>query len=291
MTRYVVASAYGGPEVLSIVDGTVPEPGPGQALIEVRAAGTNPYDYKSYSGLYGSDPSRLPLRLGMEASGVVSAVSDGLEGPAGSINIGDEVIAYPVPGAYTTQLLAPGSSIVPKPSALSFEEAAGLMLTGVTAVHALTVTEVGSGDTVVVHGAAGGVGLMAVQLARDAGARVIGTARLENHEILRELGAEPVSYGDSLVARVRALAPSGVDAAVDTVGSDEAVDASLELVADRNRIVTVAAFQKGSELGIKVIGAGPGGTRAPRYVLRREWSWSGCATLASSRSGWIGPTR
>ena len=149
-------------------------------------------------------------------------------------------------------------SVVPKPVALSFEEAAGLMLTGTTAAHALHTTGVGAGDTVVVHGASGGVGLMAVQLAVGDGARVIGTAAESGHDHLRQLGAEPVTYGDGLLERIRALAPDGADAAVDTAGTGEAIDVSLALVADRRRIVTIAAFQRGFELGIKVIGGAPG---------------------------------
>ena len=259
MTTSVVAMAFGGPEVLSVLDESVGVPGPGHVLVEVRAAGTNPVDYKLYSGAYGKDPSQLPMRLGMEAAGVVSAVGDDAEGPAGPIHPDDEVIAYPIRGAYAALVVVPASTVVPKPSTLSFEEAGGLLLTGTTAVHALTVTGVGSGDVVVVHGASGGVGLMAVQLAVNAGARVIGTASQASHAYLRELGAEPVIYGDGLVERIRALAPGGVDAAIDAVGSDEAVDASIALVTDRKRIVTIAAFERGLELGLKIIGAGPGG--------------------------------
>jgi NADPH:quinone reductase-like Zn-dependent oxidoreductase len=259
MTTSVVAMAFGGPEVLSVLDESVGVPGPGHVLVEVRAAGTNPVDYKLYSGAYGKDPSQLPMRLGMEAAGVVSAVGDDAEGPAGPIHPDDEVIAYPIRGAYAALVVVPASTVVPKPSTLSFEEAGGLLLTGTTAVHALTVTGVGSGDVVVVHGASGGVGLMAVQLAVNAGARVIGTASQASHAYLRELGAEPVIYGDGLVERIRALVPGGVDAAIDAVGSDEAVDASVALVSDRKRIVTIAAFQRGLELGLKIIGAGPGG--------------------------------
>ena len=254
----MVATAFGGPEVLSVVDEPVGEPGPGQVLIEVRAAGTNPVDYKMYGGAYGKDPSMLPLHLGYEATGVISAVGDAAEGPAGPVHVGDQVIAYPIQGAYAAEVVTPASSVVPKPSTLSFEEAAGLLLAGCTAVHALTVTGVGSGDTVVVHGASGGVGLMTVQLAVNTGARVIGTASEDGHAYLRELGAEPVTYGEGLVERIRALAPQGVDAAIDTVGTDEAIDTSVALVADRGRIVTIAAFQRGVELGLKVIGAGPG---------------------------------
>ena len=132
------------------------------------------------------------------------------------------------------------------------------MLTGVTAFHAVTAAEIRAGDTVVIHGAAGGVGLMAVQLAVDLGARVIGTASESGHAYLRQLGAEPVVHGDGLVDRIRALAPNGVDAAIDTVGTDEAVDTSLALVADRERIVSIAAFRRGPALGIKLLGQGPG---------------------------------
>ncbi len=258
MTTVVVAPEFGGPEVLSVIDEPVGKPGPDQVLLDVRAAGTNPVDFKMYSGAYGEDPSRLPIRLGYEASGVVSALGDSAGGPAGPIHNGDEVIAYPIQGGYAAKVVVPVSSVVPKPSTLSFEEAAGLMLAGTTAEHALAVTRIGSGDTVVVHGASGGVGLMAVQLAVNAGARVIGTASQGGHDYLRQLGVEPVTYGDGLVERIRALSPGGVDAAIDTVGSDEAIDASVALVADRSRIVTIAAFQRGVELGLKVIGAGPG---------------------------------
>ncbi len=251
-------------------------PRPGEVLVDVRAAGTNPVDYKFYAGAYGEDPAQLPMRLGLEAAGVVSAVSDDAVGPEGPVDIGDEVIVYPIQGAYASQVVVPASSVVRKPTTLSFEEAGGLLLTGCTAVHALAVTGVGVDDTVVIHGASGGVGMMAIQLAVNAGARVIGTASEGNHAYLRELGAEPVSYGDGLVERIRALAPDGIDAAIDAVGTSEAIDASVALVADRNRIVTIAAFQRGLELGIRVIGMFPGadpGTEiraAARLELTRQ---------------------
>ena len=259
MATAVVATAFGGPEALSLVEVPVGPPGPGQILIEVRAAGVNPIDYKLYSGAYGTDPSKLPVRLGLEASGVVRAVGNGAEGPGGPLHRGDEVIGYPVQGAYATELLAPASSVLAKPAGRSFEQASGLMLTGVTATHALHATDVGADDTVLVHGASGGVGLMVVQLALNARARVIGTANEKNHDLLRQFGAEPVAYGDGLVERVLALAPGGVDAAIDCIGTDEAMDASLALVADRGRIATIASFKRGTEEGVKVLGMGPGG--------------------------------
>jgi NADPH:quinone reductase len=258
VTREVVATGFGGPEVLSVVDAPVGSPGAEEVLIEVRAAGTNPVDYKMFNGAYGRDPAALPMRIGREAAGVVAAVGEPAAGPTGAIRVGEEVVAFPIVGAYAGSVVVPASSVVPKPSTLSFEEASGLMLTGATAVHALKATRVGRGDTVLIHGASGGVGLMAVQLAVAAGARVIGTASESGHAYLRELGAEPVTYGEGLLERIRAVAPDGIDAAVDTVGTDEAIDTSVALVADRDRIVTIAAFKRGVELGLKVIGGGPG---------------------------------
>ena len=259
MTRAVVATAFGGPEVLSVIETPVGPPGPGEVLISVRAAGTNPIDYKVYSGAMGRDPARLPMRLGSEAAGVVTEVADGVLGPGGPIRAGDEVVAYRIADAYAGDVVVPASSVVPKPSALSFGEASGMMLTGVTAAHALAaVGGVGAGQTVLIYGASGGVGLMAVQLAVAAGARVIGTASESGHALLREFGAEPVLYGAGLQERVRALAPGGVDAAVDCVGGDEALDTSLALVADRGRIVTLLARPRAFDASIGVIGAAPG---------------------------------
>lgn len=257
-TTAVVATAFGGPEVLAVIDTPIGPPGPGEVRLEVRAAGTNPVDYKMYSGQFNRDPAQLPMRLGREAAGVVVAVGASAVGPAGSLQVGDEVIAYPIDGAYAAEVVVPASAVVPKPSTLSFEQAGGLLLTGSTAVHAVTVIRVGAGDCVVIHGGAGGVGLMAVQLAVAAGARVIATAGESGHAYLRELGAEPVAYGEGLLERIRRLAPDGADAAIDTVGTDEAIDTSVALVPERDRIVTIAAFKRGLELGLKVIGGGPG---------------------------------
>lgn len=256
--RVVVASAYGGPEVLSVIDEAVPEPGPGQVRITVRAAGVNPFDQKVYSGAFGADPGNLPLRLGLEAAGVVTAAGDHATGPAGPVEVGDEVIAYRAPGAYAAELVVPASSVVPKPANLSWEQAGGLMLAGVTAVHALEAIGLRKGESVLIHGAAGGVGLMAVQLAVARGATVLGTASPAKHDMLRELGAVPVAYGPGLADRVRAAASEGVHAAADLVGTDEAVDVSVELVADRSRIATIAGIVRGAQAGIKLLGGSPG---------------------------------
>ncbi|HZH20195.1 MAG TPA: NADP-dependent oxidoreductase [Geodermatophilus sp.] len=253
MTRVVLATAYGGPEVLTVADRPVSAPGPGEARVEVRAAGVNPADWKSYTGAFGTDPAQLPRRLGFEVSGVVTAV-----GPDVALSVGDEVIGFRVSGGYAAEVVVPATALVPKPASLGWEPAAGLMLAGATAVHALTATGVGPGDTVLVHGAAGGVGLMAVQLAALRGARVVGTVGGDGADLVRRLGAEPVRYGAGLADRVRAVAPDGVDAALDLVGTDEAVDVSLELVAERQRIATIAAFGRAAADGIRALGGGPG---------------------------------
>jgi NADPH:quinone reductase len=250
-SRRVVAAGYGGPENLQVQEVTVGEPGPGQVHVAVRAAGVNPADVKSYRN--DGDPARLPLLLGYEAAGLVTAA-----GPETSVSAGDEVIVFRTGGAYATDIVVEESRLTPKPASLGWTEAGGLMLTGATATHTLVATGVGAGDTVLVHGAAGGVGLMAVQLARLRGARVIGTAGERNHDLLRELGADPVTYGDGLLERVRSLAPDGVDVALDLVGTDEAMDVSLELVADRSRIATIANFARGPREGVQLLGGGPG---------------------------------
>lgn len=243
MTRIVAPARFGGPEVLALTEIQTPEPGTGEVRVAVRAIGVNPIDWKLYSGAFGDSPALLGAS-GNETSGVVDAVGPGVS----HWSVGNEVIVYPIAGsAYAEHIVVP--------------VAAG---TGTQAVHAAGVRE---GDTVIVHGAAGGMGSMTVQLARLRGARVIGTASAGNHEFLRSLGVEPVEYGQGLVERARALAPDGVDAAIDAVGSDEALQTSIELVADRDRIVTLVAMDRAGDLGIRAIGGGPGAD--PGTDLRR----------------------
>jgi NADPH2:quinone reductase len=258
MAKVVLATAFGGPEVLSVVEQPVREPGPGEAVVLVRAAGVNPIELKLYAGTMVSDPSRLPMRLGSEAAGVVTAVGPDAVGPEGPVAVGDEVIAFRVSGAYASEIVVKATSLVAKPRGLAWPSAAGLMLTGATAVHLLTATGVAEGDTVLVHGGSGGVGLMVVQLAVLRGATVVATAGAGNHDLLRGFGATPVTYGEGLADRVREAAPEGVDVALDLIGTDEALDVSLELVSDRDRIATIANFVRGPESGIKVLGGGPG---------------------------------
>jgi NADPH:quinone reductase-like Zn-dependent oxidoreductase len=164
-------------------------------------------------------------------------------------------------------VIADAGDVGPKPATLTFEEAAGLLLVGETAWHLVTATNVGPGDTVLIHGAGGGVGLMAVQLAIARGATVIATASPARHDQLRAYGAVPVEYGPGLADRVRAIGV--VDAALDLVGTDEALDTSVELVADRDRIATIAGFARAGELGIAVLSGADGG-QAIRDAARPE---------------------
>jgi len=258
MPSVVTAAAYGGPEVLTVTDQAAGPLGPGEARVAVRAAGVNPVDWKAYSGLFGTDPAALPMRLGAEAAGTVTEVGPGTAGPAGPLRPGDDVIAYRAPGAYAAELVLPGRVLVPKPAALDWAQAACLMVAGVTAWHVLAATGVRAGDTVLLHGGSGGVGTIAVQLAAARGATVLATARQDRHEFLRGLGAIPVAYGPGLAGRVRAAAPGRITAAADLIGTDEAIDVSLELVADRARIATIAGFARGFAEKIKVLGGAPG---------------------------------
>ncbi|WP_433274951.1 quinone oxidoreductase family protein [Pseudonocardia xinjiangensis] len=267
MTTRIVATAFGGPEVLAAVDADVPTPGDGEVTIEVRAAAINPVDYKRFSGAMGADPSLLPLAVGNELAGVVTAVGPSATGRDGALAVGDEVIAYPAPGAYAAAITLPAANVVHKPAQLPWAEASGIMLTGATAVHTLTVVGVTAGDTVLIHGGSGGVGQLAVQLAVAAGATVVTTASAQHDDLLRSYGAIPLRYGPGLADRVRDVAPSGVDAAIDTVGTAEAVDVSLELVADRARIVSIAAFGR-ADTEIKLVGGAPGAD--PGTEIRRN---------------------
>ena len=257
MATKVVAAAFGGPEVLSVVEAEVPQPSPGEVVIAVKAAAINPIDYKIIAGGPGADPDRLPLPVGLEVAGVVAAVGPDAAGPAGPIEVGDEVVAYPVQGGYADTVTAQAKVAVPKPPGLDWPVASSVLLVGGTAAHTLQVAAAKPGETLLVHGAAGSVGQIAAQLAVQDGARVIGTAGESNHERLRGYGVIPVTYGPGLADRVRELAPDGVDAAIDTIGTDEAVDVSLELVADRSRIVSIAAFGRADSGVVLISGDDP----------------------------------
>jgi NADPH:quinone reductase-like Zn-dependent oxidoreductase len=269
MATVVAATAYGGPEVLSVLEREVPPPGSGEVTIAVRAAAVNPIDYKLYSGAFGTDPEKLPMPVGLELAGVVTAVGDGAEGPGGPLSVGDEVVAYPVPGAAASEVTAPARVVVPKPGGISFEVASGTLLAGGTAVHALAASGAKPGETLLVHGGSGAVGVVAVQLAVADGITVLATGGARNQSLLRSFGATPIEYGPGLLDRVRAAAPDGVAAVIDAAGTDEAIDVSLQLVAEPRRIVSAVAFGRG-DTGITLIGGGPGADPGTE-IRARAW--------------------
>ncbi|MGW4650627.1 NADP-dependent oxidoreductase [Kitasatospora sp. NPDC004289] len=226
----------GGPEVLEVTELPEPEPGPGEVLVRVMAAGIQPADTAIRSGWAPRGVTvEYPATPGNEFAGVVVSLGEGVSGWAP----GDEVLGFRLLGAHARYVAAPADQLVAKPAGMGWAEAGSLSASGQTAHVALSGLGVSAGDTVLVHAAAGGVGTVAVQLARAWGATVIGTASEANHDYLRSLGATPVTYGEGLADRVRALAPDGVDAAFDAAGRG-ALEPSLELVADRSRIGTIA---------------------------------------------------
>jgi NADPH:quinone reductase-like Zn-dependent oxidoreductase len=250
--KAVQFSRFGGPEVLEVVELPDPHPAAGQVRIAVRAAGVNPIDWKVRSGAMGGD---VPQTTGREVAGVVDDVGDGVS----DVKPGDEVFGLAAGGGGAAQL-ALSSEYAPIPPSLDFAAAAALPVAVETAVRTLDLLGVGAGTTVLINGAAGGVGSAAVQIARARGARVIGTASEGNHDYLRSLGAEPTTYGEGLEQRVHELAPDGVDAALDAAGVG-ALPALVELTGSPDRVVTIADFLGAQETGATFSG-GMGARRA-----------------------------
>ena len=251
--RQWIATDFGGPEVLQLREVDVPPPGPGEVTIGTRASGMNPADYKHFGP--GQDHRLLPLTVGYEAAGVITAVGPGTSIATGRGAVGDEVIAFQILGGYASALNVRASDVFAKPGTLGFAQAANLLLAGTTAAELLATAGVDEGDTLLLHGAAGAVGLSVLQQARLIGAWVIGTASQDNSGIVESFGGVPVTYGDGLESRVRDAAPEGIAAVLDTVGSDEAVDVSLVLLEDRRRFVTLTAFRRAAAEGFAAIGA------------------------------------
>jgi NADPH:quinone reductase-like Zn-dependent oxidoreductase len=235
-------SRFGGPEVLEIADLPDPHAGPGQVRIAVRAAGVNPSDWKKREGLMDEE---LPQTLGYEAAGVVDELGEGVA----DVAVGDRVFGFSTEGAAQAEL-AVLSYYAPVPASLGFPAAAALPAAVETATRALDQLGVGSGSTLLVNGASGSVGSAAVQLAVARGARVIGTASPANHQYLRSLGAEPVAYGEGLAERVRALAPDGVDLALDVAGSG-VLPELIDLAGAPEHVVTIADFAGARQHGVR----------------------------------------
>jgi enoyl reductase len=254
--RAAVFDRYGPPDVLHIAELPDPEPGPGQVRVRVRAAGVQPFDVGVRRGRMTRLPVHFPQTLGQEYSGVVDRVGAGVS----DRRIGDEVLGSTMLNGNASLLCVPEANLVVKPAGLDFPTAAGLVAAAQTATGALADLRVGPGDVLLVHAAAGSVGTVAVQLARLAGATVIGTASPGNHDYLRQLGAIPVAYGPGLVAAVRAASEQAPTVALDAAGG-VAIAQSAELGIAPDRIGTIVDDKAAAEYGARVV-------RAPRDPAR-----------------------
>ncbi len=268
MAQHWVATRYGTLDGLELQEVTPPPPGPGEVTVEVRAAGMNPADFKRV--LNGTDESALPAPIGFEVAGVITALGKGTTIASGGGAVGDEVLAFRVAGGYASALNLPAQDVFAKPAGLGFPEAANLLLAGTTAAEMLDVVHASAGETVLLHGASGAVGVSVLQQAQALGVRVVGTAGEDNLDVVRRFGGIPVTYGPGLADRVREAAPDGVAAALDAVGTDEAVDVSLTFVDDRSRIVTIAAMGRAQADGFRMIGGAMPASAAFRDRVRAD---------------------
>ncbi|MER5389549.1 NADP-dependent oxidoreductase [Saccharopolyspora sp. NPDC002686] len=240
-------SEAGGPEKETFLDVPVPDPGPGELLVRVRAAGVNPGDWRLREGTYGVAG---PAVLGREVAGTVTAVGAGVTG----FSVGDEVFGGcpGMVGGWAEQALVTASFAARRPDSVSPEEAAVLPVASGTAYDALDNLGLSAGQTLLVNGAGGGVGVPTVQLARARGINVVGVASPAKHDLVAGFGATPVAYGDGVLDRVRAAAPNGVDAVFDLVGG-EALRTVAGLVEDRSKLLSIADKTLVAELGGRTV--------------------------------------
>lgn len=251
MPQAVRFDEYGGIDVLYTTEVDRPSPGPGQVLVRVKAAGINPGEAAIREGAFDSVmPATFPSGQGSDLAGVVEELGDGVYGFA----VGDEVVGFVNNRSSQAELVvAEAEDLTPKPENVSWEAAGALFVVGTTAYAAVRAVSLGEGDTVVVSGAAGGVGSLVVQLAKNAGATVIGLAGEANHAWLADHGAIPVAYGEGQAGRVREASGGEVDAFIDTFGSGY-VDLALELGVRPERINTIIDFGAAEEHGVKAAG-------------------------------------
>jgi enoyl reductase len=288
MAHAIVYTEFGGPEVLHSIDIPDPIPGEGEVAIHVEAAGINPIDAKLRAGLRASAPIDEPRRVGSDGAGFVTAVGEGVDG----FRVGDDIVFFGASGAYASDVVVPAKQVHPRPPHVSAAEGAALGVPAGTAYQALRSIGVGPGDTLLVHAGSGAVGQLAIQFAVLWGATVIATSSEARFDRLRELGATPVAYGEGLVDRVRAAAPQGVTVILDAAGTDEALQSSIELLADRDRIATLVRGRDAASLGIRAFSGG-----SPQPLTAQQLQWRAEAipvTLALLSAGRfsveVGPT-
>jgi NADPH:quinone reductase-like Zn-dependent oxidoreductase len=256
MPRAVRFDHYGDVDVLDVVEVERPVPGRGEVLVRVKSAGTNPGEASIRKGLlHDRWPATFPSGQGSDLAGVVEEVGPGVD----SVAVGDEVIGWTDQRASQAELVVvEAEHLTPKPGGVSWEVAGGLFVAGVTAYAAVRAVGASSGDTVVVSGAAGGVGSIAVQLAARTGATVVGLASERNHQWLTEHGVVPVAYGEGVADRIREAAHGKVDAFIDTFGGGYVQLAIEELGVSPERIDTIIDWDAVQRYGVKMEGNAAG---------------------------------
>ncbi len=240
-------NSNGGPDVQEFLNLEMPSPMAGELLVEVRTAGVNPVDWKIRSGMLGpASPSDLPAVLGREVSGVVREVGQDVEG----FTVNDEVFGNVAPGSggYAEYTLVTASAAAHKPPQVSFNDAAALPVAAATAYDGVNQLGLKEGQTLLINGVSGGVGVAAAQIARDANINVIGTASEDKRALVESLGATLVPYGDGVADRIKELLPDGVGAIFDLAGGD-GLRAVAELLSDRNKLITAGDPVTAAELG------------------------------------------
>ena len=257
MPRAVRFNNYGGLEVLQVVEVERPKPGPGQLVVQVKAAGINPGEASIRKGVFAERwPSTFPSGQGSDLAGIVADTGLGVT----NVAVGDEVIGFTNERASQAEFVVVESgNLVPRPGNVSWEQAGALFVAGTTAYAAVRSVSLREGDTVVVSGAAGGVGSIAVQLAANAGARVIGVASESNHKWLADHGVIPVTYGEGVEERIRAASDGKVDAFIDTFGGGY-VEMAIQLGVAPERIDTIIDFAAAAKYGVKTEGNHAAGT-------------------------------
>lgn len=261
MTKSVQFDAYGGVEVLEVRDIPRPIPNAGEVLVAVKAAGINISEAFIRTGvLHDLFPATFPSGQGSDLAGVISEIGPGVT----DFSVGDEVIGFSMRrSSHAEYVTVPAEQLTAKPREVSWEVAGSLFVAGATAHGALEAMDLKPGETLAVSGAAGGVGTIAVQLARRAGATVLGVAGPANDDWLADHGVTPVNYGDDLAARLRAAAPSGrIDAFFDAFGGGYVAVAVEQLGIPRERIDTIADFAAASQYGVMTAGGNEGSTAA-----------------------------
>jgi NADPH2:quinone reductase len=250
--RAVRFDRYGGRDVLYVADVDVPTPGPGEVVVEVRAAGINPGEAGIRVGaMHDMFPATFPSGEGSDLAGVVTAVGPEVT----EFSVGDEVLGFSFRrSSHATHTAVPVNQLIRKPPQLSWEVAGSLYVVGVTAYAAVRAVAPQPGETVAVSAAAGGVGSLVVQLLVLREARVLGIAGPDNADWLRAHGVTPIAYGDGLAERLREAAPNGIDAFIDLFGPDY-VQLAVDLGVAPERIETIISFEKAGEVGAKTEGS------------------------------------